>query len=43
MLKRLIDVTLFLGERGLAFQGSLQRIDNSNKGNFLGLIELLSH
>ena len=43
ILKRLIDVTLFLGERGLAFRGSSQRIGNSNNGNFLGLIELLSH
>ena len=43
MLKRLIDVTLFLGERGLAFWGSLQRIGDSNNENFLGLIELLSY
>ena len=43
ILKRIIDVTLFLGERGLAFQGSSQRIGDSNNGNFLGLIELLSH
>ena len=43
ILKRITDVTLFLGEGGLAFQGSSQRIGDSNNGNFLGLIELLSH
>ena len=42
MLKRLIDVTLFLRERGYAFWGSSDRIGYSNKGNFLGLIKLLS-
>ena len=30
ILKQIIDVTLFLGERGHAFQGSLQRIADSN-------------
>ena len=34
---------LILGERGLDLRGSLQLIGDSNKGNFLGLIELLSH
>ena len=43
ILKQLIDVTLFLGKRGLAFQGSLKGIGDSNNGNFLRLIELLSH
>ena len=43
VLKRIIDVILFLGQRGLAFRGSSQRIGDSNNGNFLGLIELLSH
>ena len=42
-MKRIIDPTLFLGERGLAFQGSPQRIGDSNNGNFLCLIELLFH
>ena len=41
--KRIIDFTVFLGERGLAFQGSSQCIGDSNNRNFLGLIELLSH
>ena len=42
-MKQIIDVTLFLGERGLAFQGSSQRIGDSNNGNCLCLMELLSH
>ena len=41
-MEQLIDLTQFLGERDLAFRGSLQRINDSNNGNFLGLIELLS-
>ena len=43
ILKRIIDATLLLGEYGLALQSSSQRIDDSNNGNVLGLIELLSH
>ena len=43
ILKRIIDVILFLGERSLAFWGASQRIGHSNNGNVLGLIELLSH
>ena len=35
-------VTLFLGKRVLAYQGSSQRIDDSNNGNLLDLIELYS-
>ena len=42
LLKRILDVVLFLGERGLAFSGSSHRIGDPNNGNFLGLIELLS-
>jgi hypothetical protein len=43
ILRRLLDVTLFLGERGLAFRGETQKIGQSNNGNFLGILELLSH
>ena len=42
-MRRLLDVTLFLGERGLAFRGETQKIGQSNNGNFLGILELLSH
>ena len=38
IFKQIIYVTLFLGERGIAFQGSSQRIGNSNNVNLLGLI-----
>ena len=43
IFKQIIDVTLSLGERDLAFQGSLQCIGDSNNGNILELILLLSH
>ena len=42
MLERIIDVILFLGERGLAFRGSSQRIGDFQNGNFLGVLELIS-
>ena len=38
----MIDVVLFVGERGLAFSLSSHRIGDPNNSNFLGLIELLS-
>ena len=43
ILYRLLDVTLFLGERGLAFRGSSNRLDDPDNGNFLGILELLAH
>ena len=43
LLQRFIDVILFLGERGLAFRGSSQLIGDAQNGNFLGLLELVSH
>ena len=42
MEERLIAVTI-LEERGLTLWGFLQCIGDSNNGNFLGLMELLSH
>ena len=41
ILRRVIDVVLFLGERGLAFRGSSQRIGCPHNGNFLGFLEVL--
>lgn len=41
ILKRLLDVTLFLASRGLPFQGSSTKIGEVNNGNFLGILELL--
>ena len=42
VLKRVIDVIIFLSERGLAFRGSNESLGNPNNGNFLGIIELLA-
>ena len=43
LLSRIIDVVIFLGQRGLAFHGSSLRIGDVDNGNFLGLLELLAH
>ncbi|XP_063308419.1 52 kDa repressor of the inhibitor of the protein kinase-like [Pelobates fuscus] len=43
LLERLLDVTLFLASRNLAFRGSSQRIGDQHNGNFLGLLELIAH
>ena len=43
ILTRILDVTMFLGERALAFRGSTQRVGNIHNGNFLGILELISH
>lgn len=43
ILRRILDVTLFLGERGLAFRGNSHLLGHPRNGNFLGILELLSH
>ncbi|XP_065642878.1 zinc finger MYM-type protein 1-like [Hydra vulgaris] len=43
ILERILDVILFLGERGLAIRGKSDLIGDSHNGNFLGLLELISH
>ncbi|XP_013778022.1 uncharacterized protein LOC106462625 [Limulus polyphemus] len=43
ILTRIIDVIFFLGQRGLAFRGSSQRIGDIHNGHFLGIIELLAN
>ena len=43
VLRRILDVILFIGERGLAFKGDTEKIGDVHNGNFLGIIELLSH
>ncbi|KAG8444242.1 hypothetical protein GDO86_009431 [Hymenochirus boettgeri] len=42
LLQRLLDVTLYLASRNLAFRGSTQKIGDLKNGNFLGTLELLS-
>ena len=42
ILHRILDVTLFLAERGLAFRGSTEEIGDPRNGNFLGILELLA-
>ena len=37
ILHRILDVALFLGERGLAFRGKSQLVDDPTNGNFLGV------
>ena len=43
LLTRMIDVIVFLGERGLFFRGNSQRIVDVHNSNFLGLLEVLAH
>ena len=42
LLERILDVVIFLGERGLAFRGDSERIGDAHNGNFVGILELLS-
>nr|XP_004208910.2 zinc finger MYM-type protein 5-like [Hydra vulgaris] len=43
ILRRVLDVILFLGERGLAFRGDSYLIGDPKNGNFLGIMELIGH
>ncbi|XP_065675525.1 uncharacterized protein LOC136091744 [Hydra vulgaris] len=42
LFQRILNVIIFLSERGLELFGSNQRIGDQANGNFLGIIELLS-
>ncbi|XP_040264864.1 zinc finger MYM-type protein 1-like [Bufo bufo] len=42
LLERLLNVTLFLASRNLAFRGCSQRIGDIQNGNFLGTLELVA-
>ena len=42
VMKRLIDIVIFLSERNLAFRGSIEKIGSSSNGNFFGTFELLA-
>ena len=41
ILHRILNVTLSLGERGLAFRGKSQLVGDPKNGNFLGVLELI--
>ncbi|XP_044765413.1 zinc finger MYM-type protein 1-like [Coccinella septempunctata] len=43
ILHRLLDITLFLSKQNLPFRGHREDIDSDNRGNFLELVNLLSH
>ena len=43
ILSVILDVTLFLSERGLAFRGDNKELGSLHNGNFLGILELISH
>jgi len=43
ILTRILDTILFLGERGLALRGESHIVGEPNNGNFLGILELISH
>ena len=42
ILGRILDVVLFLSERGLTFFSSSNHIGDPENGNFLGIIELFN-
>ncbi|XP_055855530.1 zinc finger MYM-type protein 5-like [Episyrphus balteatus] len=42
VLKRILDVTMMLATCNLAFRGKNEKMGDSNKGNFLSVIELLA-
>ena len=42
LLERTTEVVKFLGERGLVFHGSEEKIGSHNNCNYLGLLELLA-
>lgn len=43
ILTHVLDTILFLGERGLALRGESHIVGEPNNGNFLGILELISH
>ena len=43
ILHRVLDVILFLARQNLSFRGHREDASSLNKGNFLELVELLSH
>lgn len=42
ILERILDVTLFLASRNLAFKGTTEDVGDVHNGNFLGTLDLLA-
>lgn len=42
LLQRVVDVIIFLGQRGLALRGQNETIGSVENGNYLGILELLA-
>jgi len=43
ILHRLLDITMFLAKQNISFRGHKEHEFSENKGNFLELVELISH
>jgi hypothetical protein len=43
LLQRFLEVILFLEERGLTFRGGSHLIGHPRNGNFLRILEIISH
>lgn len=41
VLRRLVEISLFLAEHNMGFRGSSAKVFTKNNGNFLGLVQLL--
>ncbi|KAK4878990.1 hypothetical protein RN001_007136 [Aquatica leii] len=41
VLRRLVEITLYLAENDIAFRGSSSKVFTKNNGNFLGFLQLL--
>ena len=42
VLQRLLAIVQFLAQRNIAFRGTLDKLDDQNNGNFLGIVQLFA-